>query len=48
MFDAKTGFLLTYILFIMNDNSFKIVTLLDTYNLVFVHVFTIDLTYYFS
>ena len=31
----------------MNDNSFKIVTLLDTYNLVSVYVFTIDLTYYF-
>ena len=32
----------------MNDNSFKIVSLLDTYNLVSVHVFTIiDLTYFF-
>ena len=31
----------------MNDNSFKIVRLLDTYNLVSVHVFAIDLTYYF-
>ena len=47
MFDAKTGFFFTYILFIMNDNSFKIVTRLDTYNLVSVHVFTIDFTYYF-
>jgi hypothetical protein len=31
----------------MNNNSFKIVTLLDTYNLVSIHVFTIDFTYYF-
>ena len=30
----------------MNHNSFKIVTILNTYNLVSVHVFTIDLTYY--
>jgi hypothetical protein len=31
----------------MNDNSFKIVRLLDTYNFVSVHVFTIDLIYHF-
>ena len=43
----KPDSVLTYIVFLANDNSFKMVTLLNTYNLVSVHVFTIDLTYYF-
>ena len=38
--------MLTYTVFITNENSFKMVTLLNIYNLVSVHVFTIDLTYY--
>jgi hypothetical protein len=40
MFHGKTGFFLTYIVFITNENSFKMVTLLNTYDLVSVHVFT--------
>ena len=43
----KLDSVLTYIVFITNENSFKMVTLLNTYNRVSVHVFTIDLTYYF-
>jgi hypothetical protein len=43
MFHTKTGLLfLTYTVFITNENSFKMVTLLYTYNLVSVHVLTID------
>jgi hypothetical protein len=45
MFHVKTGLFLTYTVFIKNENSFKMVTLLNTYNIVSVHVFTIDLTY---
>ena len=41
MFHVKTGLFLTYTVFITNENSVKMVTLLNTYNL----VFTIDLTY---
>ena len=40
-------FFVAYADFIANENSFKMVTLLNTYNLVSVHVFTISLTYYF-
>ena len=48
MFHTKTGlFFLTYTVFIKNENSFKMVTLLNTYNIVSVHAFTIDLAYYF-
>ena len=43
----KPDFILTYTVFITNENSFKLVTLLNTYNLVSVHGLTIDLTYYF-
>ena len=43
----KPDFLLAYTVFIANENSFKMVTLLNIYNLVSVHVFTIDLAYYF-
>jgi hypothetical protein len=46
-FMLKPDFLLAYTVFIANENSFKMVTLLNIYNLVSVHVFTIDLAYYF-
>jgi len=48
MLYAKNGFFLkTHTVFIANENSFKMVTLLNTYNIVSVHVFTIDLNDYF-
>ena len=40
----KPDSVLTYTVFITNQKSFKMVTLLNTYNLLSVHVFTIDLT----
>ena len=44
----KSDSVLTYTVFITNHNSFKMVILLNTYNLLSVHVFTIDLAYFFS